>query len=74
MQAIVNSACGACHEDGGIEQAKFDFSTYAEVHNAFGIVLSQVYGCLMPPADAAALSPADTQILLEWLVCGAPDN
>jgi hypothetical protein len=74
VQAIVNRFCGGCHEDGGIEQPQFDFSTYADVHHVFGPMLDQVYGCNMPPGDAAAMAPADQLALLQWLVCAAPDN
>jgi hypothetical protein len=74
VQGIVSQSCGGCHTDGGIEESQFNFSTYGDVHHLFGSMLDQVYGCNMPPADAAPLTPTNQQALLEWLVCAAPDN
>jgi hypothetical protein len=74
VQAIINLRCNACHGVGGIEQSKWNFSTYQGVHNNFGSVLNQIYGCTMPPADAAAPTPDERLALLEWLVCRAPNN
>jgi hypothetical protein len=74
VQAIINLRCNACHGVGGIEQSKWNFSTYQGVHNNFGSVLNQVYGCTMPPADAAAPTSDERLALLEWLVCRAPNN
>lgn len=71
---IVATSCGGCHQDGGIEEPLWNFSTYAFIHMNAGEMLGQVYGCLMPPADAAPISSADTQTLLTWIVCGSPDN
>jgi cbb3-type cytochrome c oxidase subunit III len=74
VQPIVAERCNACHGVGGVEQAAFDFSTYEGVRKAFGSVLNNVYGCLMPPPDAGALTPEERQALLAWLVCSAPNN
>jgi hypothetical protein len=74
VQAIINLRCNVCHGVGGIERSKFDFTTYQGVRNNFGSVLNQVYGCTMPPADAAAPTPDERFALLEWLVCRAPNN
>jgi hypothetical protein len=74
VSTIVSTSCGGCHQDGGIEEAAQNFSTYALVHKQFGAMLSNVLDCQMPPPDAAPLSPADTETLLEWLVCAAPNN
>jgi hypothetical protein len=57
-----------------VEQSAFDFSTYQGVHKNFGSILSNVYGCLMPPPDAGGLTDAQRRTLLGWLVCAAPDN
>lgn len=74
VQPIIAERCNACHGVGGVEQAAFDFSTYEGVRKAFGSVLNNVYGCLMPPPDAGALTPGERQALLAWLVCSAPNN
>ncbi len=74
VQAIVSQRCNACHGAGGIEQSKFDFSTYDGVHRTFGSLLSNVNSCLMPPPDAGALTTVERHALLGWLVCAAPNN
>ena len=74
VQPIIAQRCNACHGVVGVEQAAFDFSTYEGVRKAFGSVLNSVYGCLMPPPDAGALTPEERQAVLGWLVCSAPNN
>jgi hypothetical protein len=74
VRPLVDSKCNACHGVGGIEQSRFDFSTYQGVHNLSGSILDNVYRCLMPPPDAGALSVAERRVLLGWLVCAAPNN
>lgn len=81
---IIQGSCYPCHGPGGVEQQKFDYSTYAGVYAARSTILDQVYACLMPPvagvADAgveAGAPPLTTDArvkLLGWLVCGAPEN
>ncbi len=71
---ILARRCNACHGDGGFERPAHDLGTYAGVFKQRGSVLTQVYGCLMPPVDAAALDPAERAQVLDWLVCGAPNN
>ena len=66
--------CWGCHGDGGIEVNQHDLGTYDGVFRQRSAVLNQVYGCLMPPSDAAALTPDERAALLGWLVCGAPNN
>ncbi|MDP9035112.1 MAG: hypothetical protein M3O50_09915, partial [Myxococcota bacterium] len=74
VQAIVDLKCNACHGIGGVEQSRFDFSTYQGVHKYFGSMLSSVNSCLMPPRDAGPLAGPERQALLGWLVCAAPNN
>ncbi len=74
VEPIIDRACNPCHGVGGVEQSAFDFSTYQGVHKNFGSILSNVYGCLMPPPDAGGLTDAQRRTLLGWLVCAAPDN
>jgi hypothetical protein len=74
VEPIINRRCGACHGVGGVEQSKFDFSTYQGVHNSLTPIIVNVAGCLMPPPDAAAPTLAERQTLLAWLVCAGPNN
>ena len=76
VEPIVKRSCVPCHAPGQVA-ADRNLTTYAGVNRLEATVLVQVNGCLMPPADAgpdAALSTSDRTELLQWLVCGAPDN
>jgi hypothetical protein len=73
---LVKRTCIPCHAPGGNASDR-DFTTYAGLTRFGTTVLSQVNGCLMPPADAgpdAAMSSGDRTELLLWFVCGSPDN
>lgn len=74
VQSVFVSRCWGCHADGGVAQQGNDFSTYDDIFEQRSAVLNQVYACQMPPSDAGALSPAERQALLAWLVCKAPNN
>lgn len=66
--------CGPCHGPGGVEAAK-PLVAHADVSARRTSVLSQVYHCQMPGPDAgAALTDGERALVLQWLVCGAPDN
>src|SRR5438067_879667 len=69
---IFSGVCVQCHAPGG-QTADKPLTTYDEVFSRRTTVLTQVYGCVMPPEDAnAQLTPAQRAALLAWLVCGAP--
>ena len=68
---IITARCASCHGPGGVEAAH-DFTSYAGVYAERTHVLSQVYGCLMPPPSTLPLSASERQTLLAWLVCDAP--
>jgi hypothetical protein len=70
----IQARCWGCHGDGGIEVSTHPLETYDLVFAQRRSVLTQVYGCLMPPADASALTSEERAALLGWLVCGAPNN
>lgn len=70
---LLGASCVRCHSPTG---SAFDkpLGTYAQVYALRTEVLSEVYGCLMPPRDDGPLAPSERSILLTWLVCRAPDN
>ena len=72
---IMNTRCISCHGPGGSDPS-LPLNTYDEIYQRRGTILSETYACKMPPPDAGVLPPegAERKILLEWLVCGAPDN
>jgi hypothetical protein len=54
----------------------YDFSTYALQSKNKGTILTQLLKCNMPNVDAGAmpLDEAQRLILMDWIVCGTPDN
>ena len=74
VSTIIESKCGPCHADGGVAVAGHDFTTYGDVYRQRSAVLNQVYGCVMPPRDAGALTAEERATLLGWLVCKAPND
>jgi hypothetical protein len=68
---IIATRCTSCHGPGGVS-ANHDFTTYDGVLAERTTILSQVYGCLMPPAGATGVAASERTTLLTWLVCGAP--
>ena len=70
---IIAARCVSCHGPGGA-QSQRDLSTYAGVYANRSAVLNQIYACNMPPGGIAALDAAERVLLLDWLVCGGPDN
>lgn len=73
---LVERACVPCHSPGGVA-ADRDLSTYSNFVRLETTDFVQVSDCLMPPADAgpdAALSLRDRTELLQWFVCGSPQN
>jgi hypothetical protein len=71
---IIEARCNGCHGEGGIEQPKFDYTTYRGVFNARGEILFRVGQCTMPLADAAQPTPGERGTLLAWVECDAPND
>ena len=73
---LVKRSCLPCHSPGQ-QAADRDLTSYANFVRLETTDFVQVDACLMPPADAgpdAAMSIADRTEMLQWFVCGAPDN
>jgi hypothetical protein len=71
---VLNAKCNGCHT--GAPGAPWALVDWADV-NAWALSIAHdVSTCSMPPADAGApaLSQAETDAILGWIVCGAPDN
>ena len=73
VDSIIQKTCFPCHAPGGVADANRDMSTYANVYKIRGLILDQIYACKMPP-PVPGLSSVERLELLEWLVCGAPNN
>lgn len=73
---IMQRTCATCHTPGGVA-ADRDLTSYAHIAELETTELVQLYSCQMPPPDAgptATLAPAEREQLLQWFVCGYPDN
>jgi hypothetical protein len=73
---LVKRTCVTCHAINGSASDR-DLSTYKNLTKLETTSLVQVADCLMPPSDAGAgamLSPSDRTELLQWFVCGSPNN
>jgi len=72
---LLQSRCGtaACHAPTGAEPNR-PVQTWGEVAPQAEDILSQIHTCRMPPAGQPALLAAERQLVLAWVVCGAPDN
>lgn len=70
---LLQQHCVVCHSPTGLESER-PLNSYGAVYGQRSEVLTQVYGCQMPPPDMPPLSRADRQLLLRWLVCHAPNN
>jgi hypothetical protein len=70
---IIERRCATCHYPDNT-QSRYVFSNHDDVYADRQTVLTRIYGCVMPPDGAPQLAPDERRILLEWFVCGAPDN
>jgi hypothetical protein len=48
--------------------------SYPQIYAIRRTVLTQVYGCKMPPPEKPALPDDEANTILTWLVCAAPNN
>jgi hypothetical protein len=69
----IQARCAGCHSPTGIE-ANRPYQTYQQIFSQRAGMLHQLYTCRMPPATAPQPTAEERQLLLTWLVCGAPDN
>lgn len=77
IQPIVNQACSPCHFPGGqaLLKVPYDYTTYAGFRRAGTTVESQLLSCAMPQEGGdAPLTTAEGDTILNWIVCGEPDN
>jgi hypothetical protein len=70
---LVKATCLDCHFAGN-RNSTVVLETAAQLKKSQGLVEGELYRCDMPPADGTPLDDDQRQLLLQWLVCGAPDN
>ena len=59
---VLTAQCTGCH----------DFGNYAAASSRKSAILSRVGNCSMP--QGGTLTSADRATVLDWAVCGAPNN
>jgi hypothetical protein len=72
IQPILQQNCVPCHGPTG--SAGYSEATYELVSKQVEPILSFVSSCMMPPSSYPPLTTDQRNALLDWLVCGAPDN
>lgn len=72
---LVQERCLGCHFTGN-PNSTVVLTTQAQLNRQTQLVETQVYRCDMPPVDDGGIPLTDAQrtLLLQWLVCGAPNN
>jgi len=65
--------CALCHAPGG-SGASQPLTTYDEIYALRLTVQGQIAACKMPPLGWPPMTPAVRDMVLTWLVCGAPNN
>jgi hypothetical protein len=70
---IIERRCGGCHFPGNTQSGDV-FAEYGDIYPVRQTVLTRLYTCAMPPEGAPSLTPDERRALLQWFVCGAPEN
>ena len=74
IQSLMQGQCGTCHSPSGTAPDR-RFLTYADAFSQRSAFLNQVFSCNMPPLGAVeGFSVPNRELVLTWLVCGAPNN
>jgi hypothetical protein len=69
---ILEAKCNGCHTGG---EGPWPLTNHDDVVHWLAQVLSEVARCTMPPPlSATQLTESERKLLIDWLVCGAPDN
>jgi hypothetical protein len=70
---IIEARCTGCHAPNR-QEASILLTDYDHVNKVKSEVLTNLYGCRMPPDGEPAPTEEERQAILGWLVCGAPNN
>jgi hypothetical protein len=83
VSPILDRYCNNCHS-GAVDGGPWPLGGYQHVYDWKELMVIDLLGCtipgivqghLMPPADAPLPLPRDPRdVVVTWLVCGAPDN
>ena len=72
IEPILEQNCIPCHGPTG--SAGYSEATYELVAKQKEPIQDWVAGCGMPPSSYPPLTVEQYNALLDWLICGAPDN
>jgi hypothetical protein len=69
---ILEATCNGCHTGG---DGPWPLTNHADVLHWRAQVLAELAGCTMPPPTGTPqLTARERETLIDWLVCGAPEN
>jgi mono/diheme cytochrome c family protein len=71
-EPLMQRYCVACHTDGG--PAPFPLESYGQVYAKRSAMEYVLEAQTMPPLGFADLTPAQQELLLDWLAAGAPQG
>jgi hypothetical protein len=71
---IINQRCNNCHV-AGVDGGPWPLDTWQNIKDWQDLLITDLHGCTMPPADAGTPFPADERDKVwAWLMCNAPNN
>jgi hypothetical protein len=73
IQPLLDAYCTGCHFAGNRDSSQV-LETYDELQRSVSVIEKQIYHCEMPPSGEPQLPARERTALLQWLVCGAPNN
>jgi uncharacterized membrane protein len=72
VSGVMQQYCAVCHLPGNGRSSTL-LSDYEQIYAERRTVFTQIYNCEMPVGHRE-LTPENRALLLQWLVCGAPNN
>lgn len=73
VSQIFSAYCVTCHSPGG-QESNFPLENYEQIYSLRSPVLDQIYSCRMPLSGQPQPTETERLLVLQWLVCGAPQN
>lgn len=74
VSPIIAARCAICHKQDDPSGA-WPFETHDDISDWRSSILAELRSCSMPPPDSGkALPESERALLVNWLICGAPEN
>ncbi len=74
VAAAIQQNCAICHFAPGGTGANQPLTTYDEIYALRFTVQGQIAACKMTPPGWPPMTQEVREMVLAWLVCGAPNN